>query len=115
MFDFFFTEEGTHKVAINNQPSYYTQYKAGRRDTVKWARANKAERGDVLPEQARDVVTQLSYTRAESSGRSSPTVVSSTSPETVARITFVSARANSESFWRQPPQGGTGRGLSAMT
>ena len=66
MFDFFFTEEGTHKVAINNQPSYYTQYKAGLRDTVKWARANKAERGDVLPEQARDVVTQLSYTRAES-------------------------------------------------
>ncbi|MGI3021483.1 DUF4198 domain-containing protein [Vibrio alginolyticus] len=66
MFDFFFIEEGTHKVAINNQPSYYTQYKAGRRDTVKWARASKAERGDVLPEQARDVVTQLSYTRAES-------------------------------------------------
>ncbi|HHX8520958.1 TPA: DUF4198 domain-containing protein [Vibrio diabolicus] len=66
MFDFFFTEEGTHKVAINNQPSYYTQYKAGRRDTVKWARVNKAERHDVLPEQARDVVTQLSYTRAES-------------------------------------------------
>ncbi|ELB2897646.1 DUF4198 domain-containing protein [Vibrio alginolyticus] len=66
MFDFFFTEEGTHKVAINNQPSYYTQYKAGRRDTVKWARASKAERGDVLPEQARDVVTQLNYTRAES-------------------------------------------------
>ncbi len=66
MFDFFFTEEGTHKVAINNQPSYYTQYKAGRRDTVKWARASKAERGDLLPEQARDVVTQLSYTRAES-------------------------------------------------
>ena len=66
MFDFFFTEEGTHKVAINNQPSYYTQYKAGRRDTVKWARANKAERHDVLPKQARDVVTQLSYTRAES-------------------------------------------------
>lgn len=66
MFDFFFTEEGTHKVAINNQASYYTQYKAGRRDTVKWARANKAERDDVLPEQARDVVTQLSYTRAES-------------------------------------------------
>ncbi|MCS0030018.1 DUF4198 domain-containing protein [Vibrio alginolyticus] len=66
MFDFFFTEEGTHKVAINNQPSYYTQYKAGRRDTVKWARANKAERHDVLPKQARDVVTQLIYTRAES-------------------------------------------------
>ncbi len=66
MFDFFFVEEGTHKVAINNEPSYYTQYKAGRRDTVKWVRANKAERADVLPEKTRDVVTQLSYTRAES-------------------------------------------------
>ncbi|HAS6638743.1 DUF4198 domain-containing protein [Vibrio parahaemolyticus] len=66
MFDFFFVEEGTHKVAINNEPGYYTQYKAGRRDTVKWVRANKAERADVLPEKTRDVVTQLSYTRAES-------------------------------------------------
>lgn len=66
MFDFFFDEEGTHKVAINNQPSYYTQYKAGRRDTVKWAKASKADRTSVIPEKARDVVTQLSYTRAES-------------------------------------------------
>lgn len=66
MFDFFFVEEGTHKVAINNQPSYYTQYKAGRRDTVKWAKASKADRVSVIPEKARDVVTQLSYTRAES-------------------------------------------------
>lgn len=66
MFDFFFVEEGTHKVAINNQPSYYTQYKAGRRDTVKWAKASKADRASVIPEKARDVVTQVSYTRAES-------------------------------------------------
>ncbi|APP08578.1 DUF4198 domain-containing protein [Vibrio harveyi] len=66
IFDFYFEEEGTHKVAINNQPSYYTQYKAGRRDTVKWARASKADRASVIPEKARDVVTQLSYTRAES-------------------------------------------------
>lgn len=66
MFDFFFVEEGTHKVAINNEPSYYTQYKAGRRDTVKWAKASKADRASVIPEKARDVVTQLSYTRAES-------------------------------------------------
>ncbi|KIF47543.1 DUF4198 domain-containing protein [Vibrio owensii] len=66
MFDFFFVEEGTHKVAINNQPSYYTQYKAGRRDTVKWAKASKADRASVIPEKARDVVTQLSHTRAES-------------------------------------------------
>ncbi|WP_255943082.1 DUF4198 domain-containing protein [Vibrio campbellii] len=66
MFDFYFEEEGTHKVAINNQPSYYTQYKAGRRDTVKWAKASRADRASVIPEKARDVVTQLSYTRAES-------------------------------------------------
>ncbi|NIY86920.1 DUF4198 domain-containing protein [Vibrio campbellii] len=66
MFDFYFEEEGTHKVAINNQPSYYTQYKAGRRDTAKWAKASKADRASVIPEKARDVVTQLSYTRAES-------------------------------------------------
>ncbi|MGR5445964.1 DUF4198 domain-containing protein [Vibrio jasicida] len=66
MFDFYFEEEGTHKVAITNQPSYYTQYKAGRRDTVKWAKASKADRASVIPEKARDVVTQLSYTRAES-------------------------------------------------
>ncbi|GLR05283.1 DUF4198 domain-containing protein [Vibrio hyugaensis] len=66
MFDFYFEEEGTHKVAINNQPSYYTQYKAGRRDTVKWSKASKADRASVIPEKARDVVTQLSYTRAES-------------------------------------------------
>ncbi|WP_440889587.1 DUF4198 domain-containing protein [Vibrio sp. WZ-1] len=66
MFDFYFEEAGTHKVAINNQPSYYTQYKAGRRDTIKWAKASKADRASVIPEKARDVVTQLSYTRAES-------------------------------------------------
>ncbi|MGR5352718.1 DUF4198 domain-containing protein [Vibrio alfacsensis] len=66
MFDFYFEEEGTHKVAINNQPSYYTQYKAGRRDTVKRAKASKADRAGVIPEKARDVVTLLSYTRAES-------------------------------------------------
>ncbi|MGF1879125.1 DUF4198 domain-containing protein [Photobacterium frigidiphilum] len=66
IFDFYFEEEGTHKVQINNAPSYYTQYKAGRRDTVKWAPANKAERDTLLPEKSRDVVTQLSFTRAES-------------------------------------------------
>ncbi|MGF1698716.1 DUF4198 domain-containing protein [Photobacterium makurazakiensis] len=66
VFDFHFEEEGTHKVRVNNVPSYYTQYKAGRRDTVKWVKGHKAERNDVLPKKARDVVTQVSYTRAES-------------------------------------------------
>lgn len=66
IFDFYFEEEGTHKVAINNVPSYYTAYKAGRRDTVKYVKANKAERAKILPEKVRDVSTQVSYTRAES-------------------------------------------------
>lgn len=66
MFDFYFEEQGTHKVQINNVPTYYTQYKAGRRDTVKWLKANKADRMDLLPQKARDVVTQISFTRAES-------------------------------------------------
>jgi uncharacterized GH25 family protein len=65
IFDFYFEEEGTHKVAINNVPSYYTQYKAGRRDTIKRVAANKAERSMLIPEKSRDVSTQLSYTRAE--------------------------------------------------
>ncbi|MGF1727872.1 DUF4198 domain-containing protein [Photobacterium nomapromontoriensis] len=65
VFDFYFEEEGTHKVRVNNVPTYYTQYKAGRRDTVKWAKAHKAERDDVLPMKSRDVVTQVSFTRAE--------------------------------------------------
>ncbi len=66
IFDFYFEEEGTHKVAINNQPSYYTLYKAGRRDTEKWIKATKVERDSLLPENPRDVITQLSFTRAES-------------------------------------------------
>ncbi|MFA0568352.1 DUF4198 domain-containing protein [Vibrio kagoshimensis] len=66
IFDFYFEEEGTHKVTINNTPSYYTQYKAGRRDTVKWVKATKAERDSILPEKSRDIVTQISFTRAES-------------------------------------------------
>jgi uncharacterized GH25 family protein len=66
MFDFFFSEEGTHRVEVNGQPSYFTTYKAGRRETQKWARANKAERTSLLPKQARDVETVISFTRAES-------------------------------------------------
>ncbi|WP_371860770.1 DUF4198 domain-containing protein [Vibrio sagamiensis] len=66
VFDFFFVEEGTHKVTINNAPDYYTQYKAGRRDTIKWIKANKSNRETVLPKQARDLMTQLTSTRAES-------------------------------------------------
>lgn len=65
VFDFYFEEEGTHKVRVNMVPSYSTYYKAGKRDTKKRLKANKAERAAVLPESARDVETTLWFTRAE--------------------------------------------------
>ena len=48
-------------------------------------------------------------------GSRSPTVVRNSAPPVVASVTGVSGPANSASFCRQPPQGGTGRGLAAMT
>lgn len=66
MFDFYFAEQGTHKVGVNNVPTYYTEYKAGRRDTVKRVAANKAERNALVPKKSRDLSTQLNFTRAES-------------------------------------------------
>jgi len=65
VFDFHFTEEGTHRVQINGDPSYVTNYKAGKRDTQKRLRASKIERAALLPEGARDVSSTLNYTRAE--------------------------------------------------
>ncbi|USD67111.1 DUF4198 domain-containing protein [Vibrio sp. SCSIO 43136] len=66
VFDFNFVEQGTHKVTVNGEPGFRTQYKAGRRNTVKWARASKADRASMLPEQARDITTTMYYTRVES-------------------------------------------------
>ena len=65
VFDFFFAEEGTHKVAVNNEPTYYTEYKVGGRDTMKWIKASKLDRDKLLPEKARDVRTGVFFTRAE--------------------------------------------------
>ncbi|PKF63316.1 DUF4198 domain-containing protein [Psychromonas sp. psych-6C06] len=65
VFDFFFAEQGTHKVEINNRVGYYTSYKAGRRDTPKRMRVNKVERAVALPEGSRDIITTMGYTRAE--------------------------------------------------
>jgi len=66
MFDFFFVEQGTHKVTVNNPMEYYTEYKAGKRETLKWLEANKADRDKLLPKQARDIATRIYFTRAES-------------------------------------------------
>lgn len=65
VFDFFFSEEGTHKVRVDMVPSYTTHYKAGKRDTKKRLRANKVDRVNLLPKTSRDVSTTLAYTRAE--------------------------------------------------
>ncbi|MGJ8581275.1 MAG: DUF4198 domain-containing protein [Psychromonas sp.] len=65
VFDFHFTEEGTHRVQVTNSPSYVTHYKAGKRDTQKRLRASKVERIALLPEGAREVSSTLNYTRAE--------------------------------------------------
>ena len=65
VFDFHFTEEGTHRVQINNVPGYVTNYKVGKRDTKKRMRANKVERVGLLPEASRDISTTVMFTRAE--------------------------------------------------
>jgi len=65
VFDFHFTEEGTHRVEINNVPSYVTHFKVGKRDTVKRLRANKADRAELLPKDPRDISTTINFTRAE--------------------------------------------------
>jgi len=66
VFDFEFVEEGTHKVVAENPPSYFTLFKAGKRDTPKRLRVNKVERVAMLPEGARDVETAVSFNRVES-------------------------------------------------
>ncbi|PSX12353.1 DUF4198 domain-containing protein [Photobacterium angustum] len=66
IFDFYFSEEGTHKVHVNQHPKYYTRYQAGHRDTLKTVEANKANRNQLLPDRARNVYTEVNYTRAES-------------------------------------------------
>ncbi|MEI6897888.1 MAG: DUF4198 domain-containing protein [Psychromonas sp.] len=66
VFDFEFTEQGTHKVLIKNAPRYITHFKAGRRDTPKRMRVNKVERAAMLPEESRDVETSVMFTRVES-------------------------------------------------
>ncbi|MCE2593218.1 DUF4198 domain-containing protein [Motilimonas cestriensis] len=65
VFDFHFVETGTHKVTVNSEPVYYTRYKAGKRDTEKWLRADKVSRLQLLPSNARDISTTLSVSRVE--------------------------------------------------
>ncbi|WP_375749568.1 DUF4198 domain-containing protein [Vibrio sp. HN007] len=63
--DYYFEQEGTHKVAFVSGPDYYTSYKAGESDELMWVKASKAERSSVLPKQAKDVETKLFSNRVE--------------------------------------------------
>ncbi|RJG47751.1 DUF4198 domain-containing protein [Motilimonas pumila] len=65
VFDFFFVEQGTHKVVADNPAMYLTTFKSGRRDAVKRIRANKSDRAQMLPKDAKDVVSMKYQRRAE--------------------------------------------------
>lgn len=65
VFDFFFVEQGTHKVVADNPAMYLTTYKSGRRDAVKRIRANKPESEHMLPKDAREVTSIKFQRRAE--------------------------------------------------
>jgi len=65
VFDFHFSEEGTHKVQVNNVPSYVTFFKVDNEKKPQRIRASKVERAELLPKAASAVSTTLNYTRAE--------------------------------------------------
>lgn len=64
-FDYFFQQEGTHKILIANPPYYRTTYTIGKRDTKRRIQANKVEREATVPEAAKNVRTIKSYNRTE--------------------------------------------------
>ncbi|GAL17458.1 nikel transport family protein NikM [Vibrio maritimus] len=66
VFDFFFVDEGTHKIVNGFDASYWTTYKIGGRDTVRRLRGSKAEVASQIPEGAREVTTIRSERRSES-------------------------------------------------
>ncbi|ADN75986.1 Nickel transport complex, NikM subunit, transmembrane [Ferrimonas balearica DSM 9799] len=66
VFDFFFVEEGTHKLVNSRTPFYMTTYLVGRRDSERRVPANKAERELIVPEEAREVKTIKFEPRGES-------------------------------------------------
>jgi hypothetical protein len=65
VFDFHFSEEGTHRVQVNNVPSYVTLFKVENEKKPQRVRASKVERDAIIPKGASDVSTILNYTRAE--------------------------------------------------
>lgn len=59
VFDLNLEQDGTYKVFVQRPVSYFTSYKAGKREKEKFVRANKLEAPAKLPEDARDVQTML--------------------------------------------------------
>ncbi|CAM2746563.1 DUF4198 domain-containing protein [Vibrio ordalii] len=64
-FDFFFYEQGTHKIALVGTPFYMTNYTVGARNTARRIAANSVERQALLPEGAQNVKTVLMFNRTE--------------------------------------------------
>lgn len=59
VFDLELTMDGTYKITEQRPIFYYTGYKAGKRETVKYVAGNKIEAQARLPERAREVRTEV--------------------------------------------------------
>lgn len=59
VFDLQLTQDGTYRIEGKRPPYYFTEYKAGKRDTVKRMMADKVTAAQQLPKDARDVKTYL--------------------------------------------------------
>lgn len=59
VFDLEFDMDGTYKIYEERPIFYYTGYKTGKRETVKYIPGNKVEVQGRLPERARDVRTEV--------------------------------------------------------
>jgi uncharacterized GH25 family protein len=58
-FDYHITQEGTYRFSFPRMPYYYTEFKAGKRETLRYIDANKVEASLRLPENSREVKTTV--------------------------------------------------------
>lgn len=59
VFDLEFSQDGTYKIYEQRPVFYYTGYKTGKKETVKYIPGNKVEAQERLPKRARDVRTEI--------------------------------------------------------
>ena len=120
------TQPVQHRQAQRARPPHIRPPRgAGLRDMAQGVRARIAERIRIrraaaptessTTRKARGISRAPYGPRRTRRAKAPPTVVSSRAPFSDSNVTGTSGPANSAIFWRQPPQGGTGVGLSAMT